>query len=279
MKIYEEASEKAAEQHQQQQQQQQQRQRQSTPVHWDESFHTPPAAGRGISSVAVGRSQSPLSTELSRKNAPVHSPMSSRPYLRSVPVHTPVHKPMSARPSLRSVPVHSPMPSRPSHGLQLVREALGGAVQVDPIKPTLKAPGSERLKLNCDELLSSFAFKLKLRHYNWEGEQAAAAAATMMMLTGEGEGELEPAAAAAAEAQVAAAAAVLTGQTGGAVTTRPGSVSACCSIALPSPRARRVRLTPRLRCCVRRWRSPAPRWRPRGMGLHSSTSQLNLSRF
>jgi hypothetical protein len=27
----------------------------------------------------------------------------------------------------------------------------GTAVQVDPMKPTLKAPGSERPKLNCDD--------------------------------------------------------------------------------------------------------------------------------
>ena len=39
----------------------------------------------------------------------------------------------------------------------------GKAVQVDPIKPTLKAPGTNRLKLKYDQLLSSFAIKLKLR--------------------------------------------------------------------------------------------------------------------
>jgi len=39
-------------------------------------------------------------------------------------------------------------------------------VQVDPIKPTLKAPGTRRLRLNYDELLSSFAFKFNLRRYS-----------------------------------------------------------------------------------------------------------------
>jgi len=34
----------------------------------------------------------------------------------------------------------------------------GRAVQVRPIKPTMKAPGPERLKLNNDNLLSTFAF-------------------------------------------------------------------------------------------------------------------------
>ena len=39
-------------------------------------------------------------------------------------------------------------------------------MQVDPIKPTLKAPGSERLKLKCDEVLSSVAFNFSLRRYS-----------------------------------------------------------------------------------------------------------------
>jgi len=38
-------------------------------------------------------------------------------------------------------------------------------VQVDPIKPTLKAPGTKRLKLNYDKLLSNVAFKFNLRRY------------------------------------------------------------------------------------------------------------------
>jgi len=46
------------------------------------------------------------------------------------------------------------------------------AVQVDPIKPTLKAPGSERLKVEQEKLLSNFAFKFNLRLYT----QASAAA-------------------------------------------------------------------------------------------------------
>jgi len=39
-------------------------------------------------------------------------------------------------------------------------------VQVDPMNPTLKAPGSERLKLKCDDLLSNFAFNFNLRRYS-----------------------------------------------------------------------------------------------------------------
>jgi hypothetical protein len=38
-------------------------------------------------------------------------------------------------------------------------------VQVEPIKPVLKAPGTKCLKLKCDEPLSSFDFNFNLRHY------------------------------------------------------------------------------------------------------------------
>jgi len=38
-------------------------------------------------------------------------------------------------------------------------------VQVDPIKPTLKAPGYKRLQLKWNDLLSSFAFKFNLPRY------------------------------------------------------------------------------------------------------------------
>jgi len=46
-----------------------------------------------------------------------------------------------------------------------VRARHGGAVQVAPIKPTLKPPGTKHLKLKCDIVLSTFAFKFKLRRY------------------------------------------------------------------------------------------------------------------
>jgi len=42
----------------------------------------------------------------------------------------------------------------------------GTAVQVHPINPTLKAPGTKRLKLMCDVQLSTSAFKFNLRRYN-----------------------------------------------------------------------------------------------------------------
>ena len=40
------------------------------------------------------------------------------------------------------------------------------------IKPTLNRPGSKRLKLRCDEVLSSFAFKFSLRRYTKEAGKA-----------------------------------------------------------------------------------------------------------
>ena len=39
-------------------------------------------------------------------------------------------------------------------------------MQVDPIQPTLKAPGTKRLKVNYDVSLSKCAFKFNLRRYN-----------------------------------------------------------------------------------------------------------------
>jgi len=47
---------------------------------------------------------------------------------------------------------------------------LGGAVQVKPMKPVLKAPGSMLLKLRCDGPLSNFAFNFNLRRYTWRND-------------------------------------------------------------------------------------------------------------
>jgi len=49
---------------------------------------------------------------------------------------------------------------RPSHH--------GRAVQVGPMKPTLKAPGTKHLQLKYDVPLSNFAFKFNLRRYTME---------------------------------------------------------------------------------------------------------------
>ena len=44
-------------------------------------------------------------------------------------------------------------------------QAQGRAVQIDPIKPTLKVPGTKLLKLEYDEPLSNLAFKINVRRY------------------------------------------------------------------------------------------------------------------
>ena len=45
-------------------------------------------------------------------------------------------------------------------------------MQVDSIKPMLKAPETKRLKLKCDDSLSNFGFKVNLRRYNKNGTPA-----------------------------------------------------------------------------------------------------------
>ena len=46
-----------------------------------------------------------------------------------------------------------------------LKNTIGRAVQVDPFKPTLKAPVTKRLKLQYDKLVSSVAFNFNLRRY------------------------------------------------------------------------------------------------------------------
>jgi len=53
-------------------------------------------------------------------------------------------------------------PLQPGYGARW----RGKAAQVDPNKHTLKAPGTKRLKLKYDEMLSSFAFNFNLRRYS-----------------------------------------------------------------------------------------------------------------
>ena len=56
-------------------------------------------------------------------------------------------------------------PARGGVPRRSARRAPGRAVQVDPIKPTLKSSGTKRLILECDEPLSNFAFNFNLRRY------------------------------------------------------------------------------------------------------------------
>jgi hypothetical protein len=56
----------------------------------------------------------------------------------------------------------------------------GEAVQSEPMKPKLKAPGTKRLKLKYENMLSRFAFKCNLRRHvwgSWSAQRAGAAEA------------------------------------------------------------------------------------------------------
>jgi len=57
-------------------------------------------------------------------------------------------------------------------GTRQVRDSarLGKTVQVDPLKPKLKPPGTKRLKLEYDGLLSNIGFKFNLRRYSSASE-------------------------------------------------------------------------------------------------------------
>ena len=46
------------------------------------------------------------------------------------------------------------------------QDMQGRVVQVDPMKPVLKAPIIKHWTLKCDETLTIFAFKINLRHYS-----------------------------------------------------------------------------------------------------------------
>jgi len=65
-------------------------------------------------------------------------------------------------------------------------------VQVDPIKPMLKAPGTKRLKLKIDELLSSFAFNLNLRRYTMDALSNPRTLAHLVAVITDGAGGAHP---------------------------------------------------------------------------------------
>ena len=56
---------------------------------------------------------------------------------------------------------------RAAEDMESKEHALGEAVQIEPMQFVLKAPGTRRLKLKYDELLSTFAFESNSRHYSW----------------------------------------------------------------------------------------------------------------
>ena len=76
-------------------------------------------------------------------------------------------------------------------------------MHVDPIKPTLKAPGAVRFKPKCDKLLSRFAFNFNLRRYTTVAyvllQHGAAAPGAAQVLAGTDAGGRAPLAAAASD--------------------------------------------------------------------------------
>ena len=58
-------------------------------------------------------------------------------------------------------------------------------MQIDPIKPSLKAPGTNLLTIKCNKPLSTFAFKLNLRRYTKDNNTTNSAAVEAMALRAE----------------------------------------------------------------------------------------------
>ena len=66
---------------------------------------------------------------------------------------------------------HAAQARRCRHGARRLVLHLGEAVQVESMKPKLKPPGTQRLKLKWETLLSKYAFKFNLRRYIWGAQQ------------------------------------------------------------------------------------------------------------
>ena len=88
------------------------------------------------------------------------------------------------------VPAHQQV-RQPGHGVRHAvpggrerRAARGRAVQVDPIKPALKAPGTKCFKLTRNKLFSAFAYKFNLRRYSVFLAAVAAVAARLVGVRG-----------------------------------------------------------------------------------------------
>ena len=109
-------------------------------------------------------------------------------------------------------------------------------MQVDRIKPTLKSPGTKRLKLECDKPLSNFALNFNLRRYT-KAESTIAA--------------VLPAAAAAIPPAVSALAAAVAKPTP-PFTTKPAVPFAA---VVPTPAtAAAAAAAPVERCRLNRWK-------------------------
>jgi len=113
----------------------------------------------------------------------------------------------------------------------------GRAVQVDSFTPTLNSPGTtERLKLKCDKLLSTSAFKLNLRRYTTVAEAEVEAGVGLVdTFPRAGAAGAAAAAAAAAAGTMAAAGQAVTSHRAAAGTGRitPRRITPTCWPSTP----------------------------------------------
>jgi len=133
-------------------------------------------------------------------------------------------------------------------------------VQLDPIKPTLKAHGTKRLKLKLDILLSNFAFKFNLRRHTMEvameeATEQATAEATMAAAAAAAATAAASAAATATAAAAAVAAAVVAEEAAAVeaaeVEAGTGATAAAGAFAIKSRKARTDWSMERLSFCGR----------------------------
>jgi hypothetical protein len=127
---------------------------------------------------SLERSQAPVHTKVGRRNLTLSEPVLKAPMVSAFETTMcstafklcfqllllPLHQDRQAH----DEPLGAAQPQEEGGDCQDQHRgggAQGRTVQVDPVKSTLKSPETKRLKLICDELLSSFAFKSKLRRY------------------------------------------------------------------------------------------------------------------
>jgi hypothetical protein len=144
------------------------------------------------------------------------------------------------------------------------------AVQIDPMKPTLKAPGAKRLKLKYDDPLSNFPFIFNLRRHipalvrgisaHWEASPRVAVFGALLgclpasALNGVSDDHTRVRRGSASEAAVeAAAAAAAAGAAAGAAASAAGAGVAAVGVAAGAAAG------------------------VAGRGLHSFTLELSLS--
>jgi hypothetical protein len=75
--------------------------------------------------------------------------------------------------NLRYIIGHFPIKVEAARAYDAEVRRRGRAVQVDPINPTVKPPGTKRLKLQYHDPPSNFAFKFHLGRYTAAGRSSS----------------------------------------------------------------------------------------------------------